>query len=352
MSEGVFICAGCKTKEKDHKKIIECANCHNHHHLKCKAGAFVRHRNRKYCSVSCQESGEPDLGLNPKMDQQQYTQIINEIKDSRKEMAAEMQKLRTEVKTTVENIEKFQNFLSGKLDDLIKDIKELWEDHRIVKGKVSDLEARHLNLQATVARLELEVDRINRSSISRNMIVLGVPAKSNEDTSKIVQLIAAAVDCNIPPNAISEATRMPVKDSKQQPGRSQPIKVVFTCDRYKEELLDKKRKKGPLLLSAIDATYSGTNRVLLRDELTPYGLNLLQKVREVQEMLNWKYVWPGRYGAILVKKTEISKTTVIRTLQDAADLERLNNKRGLNSSPGNSSGSGSPGSQHESKRRL
>lgn len=126
---------------------------------------------------------------------------------------------------------------------------------------------------------------------------------------------------------------------------SMPIKITFSSEQYKEQLFNKKRTYGPLHSAAIDPAYGDSLRkVILRDELTPYGMRLFKRIREIKDEINLKFVWTGRNGAILAKKSESSRTEVIRSDIDVEALRKSGRKRQLNSS------GSTPGSEPPSKR--
>lgn len=87
--------------------------------------------------------------------------------------------------------------------------------------------------------------------------------------------------------------------------------------------------------------------MIIRDELTPYGLQLLNETKDAQDQLGFKFVWPGRNGVVLVKHSESSTIKVIRSMKDLETLKRLSNKRLY------ASNSSSPDEQQPNpKRRL
>lgn len=122
--------------------------------------------------------------------------------------------------------------------------------------------------------------------------------------------------------------------------KTAPIKVVFSDEQHKEELFARKKLHGLLLSSAVlssstESVASG-NRIIIRDELTSFGLKLLKHVRTVQEEADLKFVWPGRDGVILAKATDSAKVTTIRSTQDVLKLQRSHPKRQMDVSMINS----------------
>lgn len=330
MSEEAIICASCKKEEKDPKKVIECAQCFKCEHFKCRNvfGNAIRKLREKtfFCSTECQEMHQRATKSTTDESKvlNELRTVLNEVRETRAEVH--------EMKSTITEMEKFQNFLSGQLDSLLGEIKSLKTEQSIIKADAEEMREKHHRLCTTVNQLELEVDRINRASLTKNAIVLGVPLKKDEDVKQIIQKLAAVIGYELSDEAIVQAKRLSSNDPKQQKTDSVPIKITFSSEQYKEELFNKKRTYGPLVPAAIDSVYGDSSRkIVLRDELTPYGMKLFKRVREIQDEINLKFVWTGRNGAILAKKSENSKTEVIRSDIDVDALRKSGRKRQLNS---------------------
>lgn len=334
MSKNVSTCVICRREEKDLRKLLECGYCQKVEHVTCKniVGSAVRKLRCQtyYCSEDCkaQHLRSPKPAEMESQVLKEVRMVLSEVKGTRAEMQAEM----LAVRTTIGELEKFHNFLSEKLDCLMDDMKLVRREQSELKTKYEGLQSDQRATSSTVEQLELEVDRLKRRDLSKNVVIVGVPMVKNESTVQIVKKISVVIGYDLPDDAVLDAKRILSKVQSQNGMKSAPIKVVFSNETHKEELLLKKKSHGPLLLSTIDATF-GDGKIVLRDELTSYGMNLLKEVREVQKQFDLKYVWPGRNGAVLVKKGDNSKIDVIRCLSDVDLLQRRNLKRQLTVSP-------------------
>ncbi|XP_062533420.1 uncharacterized protein LOC134202453 [Armigeres subalbatus] len=349
MSEDI-ICVSCKKEEKDSKKVIECVQCHKCEHFKCRNifGSAVRKLKEKdfFCSADCQDLFQR-ASRTPAADSEisrELHALLLEVKATRSEVH--------DMHNTITEMEKFQDFLSQKLDTLLSEVQSLKTDQATMKAEADIMRKKHHDLCCTVNELEMEVERLNRMNLSKNMIVLGIPTKKDENIKQIIGKVSSAIGYDLPEEAILEAKRLSSSDAKLRTTESIPIKVVFVAERYKEELLAKKRIFGPLLSAAVDTVLSdGQRKVVLRDELTPRSMELYKQVREIQDSLNFKYVWPGRNGIILAKKTEKSKTEFIRTRHELLGLQRSGAKRNLDTSSSNCGIQTSPVLEPAAKRR-
>lgn len=237
-SEEVIICVKCHLEEKDSRKVIECAYCHKCEHFKCKnviGNAIRKLREQLYfCSKEC-SSIHLQSTRNSEMESQvlkELHNVLSEVRGTRSELQA--------VKSTVGDIEKFQSFLSEQLDSLLGEVKSLKEEQAELKKDVNTLRGKQQTTSEAVDQLELEVDRLNRATISKNAIILGIPMKGNEAVQQIVHNIAVTVGCHLPDDAIVEAKRLINKDPKNDV-KQPPIKVSFSEERFEEEFFSKKK---------------------------------------------------------------------------------------------------------------
>lgn len=331
MSEESIICITCKKEEKDAKKVIECAQCHKCKHFKCRnvLGNAIRKLKEKtyFCSMECQ-----DFYQRATCSSTPESQVMIELR----KVLTEIQGTRSEVhdmKNTITEMERFQNFLSNQLDSLLVEVKSLKVEQAALKSGAFEMKKKHQELSNTVSDLEIEVDRLNRMSLSKNAMLLGMPMKKEESVKQIVEKLSTVIGYELPDGAIASAKRLSLNEAKQRNMEPAPIKIVFTSEQFKEEFFLKKRNHGPVLSTSIDPSLScPARKLMLRDEMTPRGMELYRQVRELQESLNYKYVWPGRNGVILAKRTDTSKPEFIRSQYELQGLQRIGAKRNLDKS--------------------
>lgn len=348
-------CYICGKSESISSLLIECVQCGKKAHFKCKklfGNVITKVQSKPYfCSVDCSEmtgKGNKQAVMATNDD------IIRELRSlglSVKEVQLESAKFRemfeqTQAQITVlistsKQIEQSQEFLAGQFDSLQADFKSFKEELAGVKAENSrsrkELDVCKdtcAELIDTVDRLEVDLDRINRASLSKSAVVLGLPTVENENTPGLISKLCEVLNCSF--------TNTPViVGAKRLLGKGAvngvaPILVSFSCERDKEELFQRKRSYGVLLASKISDAFNGSKRtVTVRDEMTAYGRELLRIAKDLQERLNIKYVWPGRGGKILLKRHDGGKIEQIGSKQQLHQLAPTRNKRSLQS-PGSS----------------
>lgn len=251
--------------------------------------------------------------------------------DSNEAFVQALPKLLAQTQKELTGVVKSQQFLSGKFDDILDFMKSLKAEIQKLRTENDNLKQslKHVNLNANsiskaVDRAEQDIDNHNRMQLSCNAIMLGVPSLPQEDTEDIVAKACAAIGYNnVKADIVSCCRIRDVKNNKP------PIRIVFKNEKSKEHLLTRKKAHGPLETSAIDRVSwpIGTkSNVIIRDDLSPLSMRILQELKSIQHTLNIRYVWPGRNGAIMVRLTANSKAIPIHSRQELQQLMSLIHK--------------------------
>lgn len=317
-------CCVCSENESDVNAVITCMYCFSSSHLKCRGitnKAAQRMREKPYfCSTKCADIYKKisDMQRN---DKSVISSISSQLNASvAKVVESQMKQVRAEVKSVTTAVESSQNFLSEKFDKIVTDFNDLKSDNIRLNVEVDILKRSHSALAETVYKLESSVDKNNKSTVSCNLIILGLPSNPNENVINVVKKTFACIGVDLSYISFS-ANRLYSKPKNSS--IVVPIRVIFDDIAMKDHVLDKKRDFGQLKSTMIDKSLllnNNASNVAIREEMTPLGLEMLKEMRDNQKSLNIKFVWPGRGGVILVKKTDESSTEKI-TNRD--DLNRL-----------------------------
>lgn len=313
-------CSVCKKTETDRNKIISCMYCFSSVHFKCKnitGSAISRMKaNMFFCTTNCSEIYKRIVEMQT-CRSSMFSTLTSELKETiSSAVADQMSNVKAEVKSLTQAIEKSQEFLAAKFDDIVSDFKELKVENECLKQRVHELTNSHSRLTDFVHQLEANVDKSDRKAVSKNAVLLGLPCVDNENVLNIVKETIAHVGVQLQQDSIVSATRLYVS---KKPNVVVPIQIEFKDIVVKEMVLSKKKGFGQILSTTIDESFLVNGKptnVSIRDELTPLSLDILRKMRESQEMLKIKFVWPARGGGILVKKNENSKPDLIKTRED------------------------------------
>lgn len=243
-------------------------------------------------------------------------------------LAAELPKILAAVKEEskcVKDIVASQQFLSSQFDKMVEimgslkdEIKNLRAENDDLKISIKRLTDNAKTVSNAVYQAEKDIDSHHRAQLSVNAMILGVPRAPQEDTKSIVLGICKVLGYQDAPNNIVSCSR--VTNSKAD---CPPIRIAFKNVRGKESLLEHKTSFGKLNIDALQGvpvSKGKASKVVIRDDLSPLSMRMLQELKQLQNTLNLRYIWPGRHGAIMVRRTDRSKAIPIQSRQDIQKL--------------------------------
>ena len=294
-----IVCATCLKTEVDENKLIICSHCHNWYHLKCKgfvgnSGTIAR-KQPYYCSESCTNIHKGLLEIQLLEGDVFRKSDKNEI---------------------LEAIQSSQEFLATKFDNFQTRIEQLKKENTALQKEMGEV-------KQIVYRLEAELDKRDRQQIQKNAMIFGVPFFESENLESIFGKIAEITQASVTVSDISSIHRLYKynnninKNSKKS--TPPPIKIIFKEEQCRNTFIETKMKHGVILSTAIDNKFINNGKpinVSIREEITPFAINLLNQMKDVQDKLKIKYIWPGRDGTILLRKSDGSKIQKIRSRFD------------------------------------
>lgn len=324
-SDDVYVCTICTKKETDGSNFLTCMYCFTSSHFKCKnivGNAVRRMRESDYfCSPDCSAIYQRII-LMQNNNQSLMSSFAAEMKAViSAAVTNEMRSLKTEVKQITASIEKSQEFLAAKFDEIVADFKDLKVENEKLKNEIDQLKNSQNQLKSEVHKLEAIVDKSDKAALDNNIVLWGIPASPDENLLNVVDKLFHCLGLEVNSNVVTSAER--IFDNNKNNNTLVPIRIVFCDKKSKEKVLDRKKQFGKLLSTAIDEKFVVNGRALnvtLRDELSPLSLELLKELRESQELLNIKYVWTGRGGVVLVKKADDSKPELVKTRDDLSRI--------------------------------
>lgn len=328
--EDVIVCSLCKKQELDSSKVIECSVCHNSMHFKCKRifGNGIQKTRQQatfICSPGCAE-------MHSRLNEQPgFEKLITELN------AAVRLSIREEMDLMNTKLEASQQSMMNEFHAFTRRFEEIRLENEDLKRTVATMTEKYNSLLDMVFNLETEVDKTSRCAIEKNAVVLGLPMMEGEDTMGLVRKLCSSISCSLPENSVVSAKRMIAKDGKTG---IPPIKVVFADAESKEQFFASKKQHGKISSTSVNGILVNgkSTNVVVRDELSPLGVSLLKELRGMQEALEIKYVWPGRRGVILLKRSDGGRVEMVRNRRDIVRVEQKFAKRALSQfSPDNSS---------------
>ncbi|EDS44772.1 conserved hypothetical protein [Culex quinquefasciatus] len=227
-------CYVCGNREVNAERLIECVVCKRFVHFKCKRifGFSINTVKAKpyLCSSECknmQSAGGNEEVL------KEIRALTESVQASIKETAyvrgalVQMQEQMKVIADTNKSIEESQNFISkefevlkANLEAYKQEVHELKQGNSKVQECVSDLYAKNHELSTRVDQLELELDRVNRARLTKNVVIMGLPTCENENTLALVRTMCGALGFVCGEKDVLQA-RHSARGQSQQPDSGQ-----------------------------------------------------------------------------------------------------------------------------------
>lgn len=146
-----------------------------------------------------------------------------------------------------------------------------------------------------------------QKTLNNNIIIQGIPAKENENIQGIVEKIAKSLKVV---SKVQLAYRMGgAKPNKANP----PIRITFESQEDKKKWM--MAKKNSELTTEIIGQFATPEPIYINHDLTKQNFQLFREAKQFKKDNNFKYLWVSN-GKILLRKTDVSKTILVRSSED------------------------------------
>lgn len=202
-------------------------------------------------------------------------------------------------------------FYAEKYDEMLLKQNEILAAMKKQQNIIDDITNRCKHFEKLTQALEQRVQAIEQKDKSKNIELVGVILKENENIKETVGKVAMQLGVDI--KDVEKAWRV----GRAVPGRRPPPIIVRLCHESARDLWMSKRG----LLRSNKVLFPGEPEdtpIYVNEDLTKYNRELLWNAKQSLRGI-FKYVWVKK-GRILCKKTDDSRTLNITT---RADLEAV-----------------------------
>lgn len=241
-------------------------------------------------------------------DKKDITFTIPSTPTSDSTLLKQFNELAKELKTTIAGLEKSVQHNSDVMDDILTGFREMKTNFEQIQAKQEELMEENLTLKKTVKDLQQHVFEVEQKSLDHNVEIAGVPETIEED--RVIPSLCGII--NMPP---PEVTQYSVKRSRVgAAGKIKSVFVQFESKRIRDEFLKCGKKSKPRV-SQLTKNSSDTGAIYMNEELTPHYKLLFYNANKIRKDKQFKYLWVAE-GKILLKKTDTSRITRVRNLED------------------------------------
>lgn len=238
-----------------------------------------------------------DVRLNAKIDNLEVA-MSNKIQVAKDDMEKRIQTLSTNVDTRLEN---------AVLDSQSK----CYENTSKVAVRVDELQAYH----------ESRLDRLERLSLDKDLIISGVPLENDDNPFAIVGDICGALNCNLKQGDFISVFRLGNRGANSKNKRTLPIVARVHDEWCKNELLATYFKKKNLNLT--DIGFKTPARIFINERLTASNREIFNRAAEAKKS-NLIHRFFTRRGLVFVQRDENSNPMCIPHFSDLDVVFPLN----------------------------
>lgn len=202
-----------------------------------------------------------------------------------------------------------------KIEEALLKIESLKSENRVLREKISMLEA--------------NMDDLEQNSKNSSIEIHGVPEIDEPVTETVTKIFKDGLGIQYDENSINHCFRFKTK-SKTNNVTNYGIVVKFSKQHIKDEIIGKKSKNKNLLTTKLfNASQTKPTPIYINECLTNTRKQLLNAAKLFQKDNGYKYVWT-RNGKIMLKKSDDDKTVVIRNKQNLENLTLKNSNSLIN----------------------
>lgn len=244
-----------------------------------------------------------DTRLNAKIDSLEST------------MTSKVQAVKDELVTRIQTVsDEFDQRLEQAEMSTISKCDEIYSNLNKTAVRVDELKAYH----------ESRLDRLERFSLEKDLIISGVPIENNDDPCAILGDICGALNCKLKQGDFAAVFRLTSSHAKSKNTRMLPIVARLYDDWGKNELLSNYFRKKNLNLA--DIGFKTSTRIFINERLTTTNREIFNRAAQAKKS-NFIHRFFTRRGLVYVQRDENSRPVRIFHSSELEFADSLNHTR-------------------------
>lgn len=320
-------CQSCDGIIDKNDLYLKCCDCHYSYHIQCVNVSEKLYRKTKKNEWSCNDHEDEDEDN----DDNQY-QIERKLDSIFKQL---------------KEITKSQDFLSGKHDDVIEQLKLIRDENKNQRQDIASLKKQQHQMRNEIEELKAKINTVEQNKTGDKVIVRGI--KDQENPKNAIEKIAGIIGVELGANDIVFANQ------STQENKAPTITAKFSSQHKKNEFIKAAKQKR---LSTQMYGYDGDSKPIFVDEqLTKYTYTLFAQAKNLKKF-GIKHVWVSN-GDVLFRQTDDSQTKRINSSTQINEIEKsltlskqkVNNKKPNQQSTAAKQRSNKPGTANKHDKR-
>ncbi|KAJ6634662.1 hypothetical protein Bhyg_13239 [Pseudolycoriella hygida] len=257
------------------------------------------------------------LELSKKMDglSTQMTENVNSVREIDAKLTIKIDcTLSDKVNAVKEEAESrlanFSTTVDSRFEDIARKMNYLHAGNGPVVTEVASITVAEWKFQT-----ESRLDKMERLSLSNELVITGIPFNQGENSSDIVGDIVNVLNCNFKPNDFSAIYRVPPKKNQRNRSRgnvtSTPIIIRFYFEDAKQHFMSSYFKKKGLNLA--DIGFKTSSRIYINESLTKLNREIFNSAAQAKR-LQKLHKYFTRRGLVYVQMAPDSNTVCITSV--------------------------------------
>ncbi|XP_065285376.1 uncharacterized protein PF3D7_1120000-like [Dermacentor albipictus] len=240
---------------------------------------------------------------------QELSKLFEELKRELKNEFRELREcLERDLRKEIREMKGFLEFANKNYEEMKTSVSELKNENSDIRNTVEGLEKDRAALLAKLKDHEVRLMQNDQHTRGFNIEIKGVPTKPKENTLDITRKLAGALDVPFEDSDAQVCHRIRTSGNANCPN----IVVQFRHRAKRDSFLEKARKKQ---LTTEDIQLEPSTPIYINKHLSPPMKRLFVALNSKKKELGWKYAW-YRNGKIFARKSDGSPIVAICHLDD------------------------------------
>jgi len=266
--------------------------------------------------LSSQESSPEAKQIKMADEKEPTMQMIYQLLQSVQNAIATLVQDNKQFKHDIDDLKRSQEYQDVRIEELIKENKELKTKLQTQDQEVQRLSATTRTLENKLEEVEVAQENLNQYNRKFNLIFAGIPERKDEDLDEAIRELGDLLNVTLDESDIDIVHRI---HSKTTP---RPVIVRFGNYTAKREMYAARKNLKSMNVEKFEETNClyGAKKIFINENLTPQRGMLFAEVRKRTRLNGWHSTWTLD-GKIFIKKNREDRR--LYKVEKQADLEDL-----------------------------
>lgn len=315
MSTNCGVCSQpCVADESD--VVVRCNGvCSRLFHSRCVKDDLTGKKTRSFKDWKCKDcrntSSAPSSVESTSCTSLTKDYFVSVLENFKFEVFKELKIFRGEV----EELSTSVKFLSDKMDESTKLLKEVKSELATVKKENEELKIKNAAMSSDVCSLKDKIRSLEQYTRKNNIEISGLPVTARENVVDLVKDVGVSLGLDFHATDISAAHRVPSYNRERTPA----LIVQFINRTSRDDWLKRFREKKGLTAHQVNSAFPHQN-IYINEHLSPDNKVFLANLKSKCKEVGYSFAW-CRDGKFFVRRAQGERFKRINTYDDVEKLK-------------------------------